>query len=222
MNQRIYLYTRFERFWHWSQAGLIITLLFSGFAIHGTHALIDFKTAVEVHEIAAWMLITLWVFAIFWHFTTGQWKHYVPTHEKLIAMARYYAYGMFKKEPHPYHKTPDRKHNPLQRIAYLGVKLVINPLLWISGLLYLFWGSVADHVPLALKQVATLHTLGAFMMLCFLLLHVYLATVGHTPLAHIKTMITGWEDPHTDEAPGVEPEDDFAGDDPTLKKQPQN
>lgn len=208
MQTPIYLYTRFERFWHWSQASLIIVLLFTGFAIHGSHQLIGFKKAVEVHEVAAWLLITLWVFAIFWHFTTGQWKHYIPTHKNLIAMARYYAYGMFVKQPHPYHKTPDRKHNPLQRIAYLLVKLVINPLIWISGLVYLFWAGVSEWLPLTLSEVAFLHTLGAFSMLCFLFLHVYLATVGHTPLAHIKTMITGWEAPHTDEAPGVEPEDD--------------
>jgi len=49
MADRVYLFTRFERFWHWSQAALIITLLFSGFAIHGSHALLDFRTAVEVH-----------------------------------------------------------------------------------------------------------------------------------------------------------------------------
>ncbi len=168
MQTPIYLYTRFERFWHWSQAGLIIVLLFTGFAIHGSHQLIAFKTAVEVHEVAAWLLITLWVFAIFWHFTTGQWKHYIPTHKNLVAMARYYAYGMFVKQPHPYHKTPERKHNPLQRIAYLLVKLVINPLIWLSGLVYLFWGSASEWLPLTLDEVAFLHSLGAFMMLCFL------------------------------------------------------
>lgn len=32
MRERLYLFTRFERFWHWSQAALIITLLVSGFA----------------------------------------------------------------------------------------------------------------------------------------------------------------------------------------------
>jgi thiosulfate reductase cytochrome b subunit len=31
-------------------------------------------------------------------------------------------------------------------------------------------------------------------MLAFLIVHVYLATTGHTPFAHIKAMITGWED----------------------------
>jgi thiosulfate reductase cytochrome b subunit len=34
----------------------------------------------------------------------------------------------------------------------------------------------------------------AFMMLLFLIAHVYLTTTGHTPLAHIKAMITGWEE----------------------------
>jgi len=195
MSEPIYLYTRFERFWHWSQAGLIITLLFTGFAIHGSHSLIGFQRAVEIHETAAWLLIALWVFAIFWHFTTGQWKHYIPTAKNLIPMARYYAYGMFVGEAHPYEKSTERKHNPLQRIAYLGVKLMINPLIWVSGLIYLFWGSLQKQVPswLGLEQVAFLHTLGAFMMLSFVIIHVYLATVGHTPISHIKTMITGWE-----------------------------
>ena len=41
---------------------------------------------------------------------------------------------------------------------------------------------------------ATLHTIGAFLMLIFLIVHIYLTTTGHTPLAHIKAMITGWEE----------------------------
>jgi thiosulfate reductase cytochrome b subunit len=32
------------------------------------------------------------------------------------------------------------------------------------------------------------------MMLVFFIAHVYLTTTGHTPTAHIKTMITGWEE----------------------------
>lgn len=198
MSERIYLFTRFERFWHWMQAALIITLLVTGFAIHGSHGLLDFRTAVEVHEVAAWLLIGLWVLAIFWHFTTGQWKHYVPTLSNIDRMVKYYAYGIFIGAPHPYKVTVERKHNPLQRIAYLGVKLLINPLVWVSGLVYLFWGRLQPLMPdgLGLQQVAQLHTLGAFLMLAFLIIHVYLATAGHTPLAHIKAMITGWEDVH--------------------------
>lgn len=204
MSERLYLFTRFERFWHWTQAGLIIVLLFTGFAIHGNHGLIGFRKAVEAHEIAAWLLIALWIFAIFWHFTTGAWKHYIPTLENVDRMVRYYVSGIFTGAPHPYKVTLERKHNPLQRLAYLGVKLVINPLLWASGLLYLFWGRVEGTLPgaLGLQQVATIHTLGAFLMLAFLIIHVYLATVGRTPLAHIRAMITGWEEIHGDDTAG--------------------
>ncbi|MBW7925842.1 MAG: cytochrome b/b6 domain-containing protein, partial [Burkholderiaceae bacterium] len=183
MPQRIYLFTRFERFWHWTQAALIISLLFTGFAIHGSHDMIGFRTAVEIHELAVWLLIALWIFAIFWHFTTGQWRHYIPTMKNVDRMVRYYAYGIFVGAPHPYKASLERKHNPLQRITYLGVKLLINPLLWISGLAYLFWDRLQPLVPQAigLEQVATLHTLGAFLMLAFLIAHVYLATAGATP-----------------------------------------
>ena len=198
MADRLYLFTRFERFWHWSQAALIITLLFSGFAIHGSHALLDFRTAVEVHEVAAWLLIALWIFAIFWHFTTGQWRQYIPTLSNIRRVALYYARGIFIGAPHPYKVTAERKHNPLQRIAYLGVLVLINPLIWISGLLYLFWGRLEPLLPdwLALEAVALAHTGGAFLMLIFLIVHVYLTTTGHTPLAHIRAMITGWEKRH--------------------------
>ncbi|MGM0981996.1 MAG: cytochrome b/b6 domain-containing protein [Pseudomonadota bacterium] len=201
MSKRLYLFTRFERFWHWTQAALVLVLLFSGFAIRGHHDLIAFGPAVRLHETAAWLLIGLWVFAIFWHFTTGQWRQYIPTLDRIGAMVRFYAYGTFVGEPHPYKQTPQRKHNPLQRLAYLGVKLLINPLVWVSGLAYLFWESLRGLTPawIGLEQVAGLHALGAFLMLAFVIIHAYLATVGHTPTAHIKAMVTGWEEVNDEE-----------------------
>jgi thiosulfate reductase cytochrome b subunit len=32
------------------------------------------------------------------------------------------------------------------------------------------------------------------MMALFFVVHVYFATTGHTPIAHIKAMITGYEE----------------------------
>jgi thiosulfate reductase cytochrome b subunit len=43
MTERVYLFKGFERFWHWSQAALIIFLLVSGFEIHGTYRLFGFE-----------------------------------------------------------------------------------------------------------------------------------------------------------------------------------
>jgi thiosulfate reductase cytochrome b subunit len=197
--ERIYVFKRFERFWHWAQAGLIMLMMFTGFAVHGTHRMIGFEAAVEIHTFAAWALITLWCFAIFWHFTTGEWKQYIPTTDKLGAMVKYYLTGIFTNAPHPFKQTTLQKHNPLQRLAYLGVKLFINPLLWITGLAYLFYNDWAalGLGGLSLQWVALAHTASAFLMLSFFVVHVYFATTGHTPTAHIKAMITGYEEVET-------------------------
>jgi hypothetical protein len=46
---------------------------------------------------------------------------------------------------------------------------------------------------LSLQAVARVHTAGAFAILSFLVVHVYMTTTGHTIFAHIRAMITGWE-----------------------------
>ncbi len=197
MSEKIYVFKVFERFWHWSQASLIIFMLITGFEVHGSYHLFGFGQAVNLHAIAAWTLIGLWVFAIFWHFTTGEWKQYIPTLDKVIAMIKFYSVGIFVNAPHPFKATRLRKHNPLQRLAYLGVLLFIGPLLWFSGWFYLFfgdWNAWGVDKYLSLEWVAFFHTAGAFMMLLFLIAHVYLTTAGHTPTAHIRAMITGWEE----------------------------
>jgi len=196
MMEKVRLFKRFERFWHWSQAALIILLLVTGFEVHGSYSLLGFEQAVDIHIIGAWSLVTLWVFAIFWHFTSGEWKQYIPTFEKVGAMAHYYLLGIFTDAPHPFRTSLARKHNPLQRLAYLFIWLVVTPLIWVSGWLYLFYASwekwgLAQY--LTLGEVAFLHVVGAFMMLVFLIVHVYLITTGKTVLTHLKAMITGWD-----------------------------
>lgn len=193
--ERIYIFKAFERFWHWCQALLIILMMFTGFEIHGTYRMLGYERAAGFHTAAAWILITLWVFAIFWHFTTGEWRQYVPTTDKLLAMMKYYLSGIFGHAPHPFRQTVLRKHNPLQRLAYLFVKLLINPLIWITGLAYLYYNELnAFGIKIGLGTIAQLHTIGAFLMLTFFIVHVYFATTGHTWTSHIKAMITGWEE----------------------------
>ena len=196
-NHRIYLYKRYERFWHWSQALLVVFMMLTGFEIHGSYKWFGFRQAADYHTLAAWALLVLWAFTIFWQFTTGEWRQYLPTLKRLDTMVRYYAWGIFNRAPHPYQKTATKKHNPLQRIAYLALLAMVSPIIWGSGLLYLsfaYWKALGLDSRLSLEGVAATHTVGAFMMLVFFIVHVYLATTGHTPLAYIKTMITGWEE----------------------------
>ncbi|HEY0845390.1 MAG TPA: cytochrome b/b6 domain-containing protein [Noviherbaspirillum sp.] len=195
--ERIYIYKRYERFWHWSQAALIITMMLTGFEVHGSYTLFGFKLAVRVHTFSAWALLVLWAFTIFWQFTTGEWRQYLPTLKNVSAMVNYYAFGIFRNAPHPFRKTVVQKHNPLQRLAYLALLAFISPLIWVSGLLYLFyadWATLGIASYLSLEFVAVAHTAAAFLMTAFAFGHVYLTTTGHTLFAHIKAMITGWEE----------------------------
>jgi thiosulfate reductase cytochrome b subunit len=195
--KKVMIFKRFERFWHWAQAALIIVLLFSGFEIHGSYRILGFEDAVTLHRAMAWSLVTLWVFAIFWHLTTGEWKQYIPTLKKVDAMIKYYLLGIFIRAPHPFRQTMLRKHNPLQRLAYLFMWVVISPIIWATGWAYLFyakWGDWGLDQYLNLEDVAFFHAVGAFMMLTFLIAHLYLITTGKTVWAHMRAMITGWEE----------------------------
>ena len=192
---RVVLYKRFERFWHWTQALLIIGLLITGLEVHGSYRIMGYASAVDLHNILALALIVLIVFAIFWHLTTGEWKQYVPTRKFLREMAGFYLTGIFRGAPHPVRKSRTAKLNPLQRLAYLGFKLLIIPVQITSGLVYFFYPELNAHGwPVwTLKAAATVHIIGAFFLLAFLVAHVYLTTTGETPLTNIKAMIYGWE-----------------------------
>ncbi len=126
MIKKIYMYKRFERFWHWAQALLIFFLALTGFEVHGSYVLFGFENAVQWHMYTGFALIILIAFSIFWHFTTGEWKQYIPTTDKLRDQVRYYLVGIFRNEKHPVEKSVEVKLNPLQRITYLGFKVMVN------------------------------------------------------------------------------------------------
>jgi thiosulfate reductase cytochrome b subunit len=194
-----YVYRGFERFWHWMQAGLILFLALTGFEIHGSVSFFGFEQAVRYHSVAAVALLVLIAFAIFWHLTTGEWRQYVPTLENLRAQAEYYVVGIFRDAPHPTRRTALSKLNPLQRLVYLGLKVLVIPVIVTSGLLYMFYRYPQSHGIDALNvaglaTIAVAHTAGAFLLLSFLVGHLYLITTGQTPFSNLKAMITGWEE----------------------------
>jgi hypothetical protein len=111
-------------------------------------------------------------------------------------MIRYYLLGIFVRAPHPFRQTVVKKHNPLQRLAYLFLWVVISPMIWASGWAYIFyaeWDELGVDRFFELETVAFVHAIGAFSMLVFLIAHIYLITTGPTLMAHMKAMITGWE-----------------------------
>ncbi|RLD35817.1 MAG: hypothetical protein DRI73_01835 [Bacteroidetes bacterium] len=200
MRKTSYIYRGFERFWHWSQALLIFFLALTGFEIHGSYQLIGFESVVRWHDLAAWAFMVLIIFAIFWHFVTGEWKQYIPTTKFIKAQVSYYLTGIFKGAPHPTHKTIYNKFNPLQRFIYLGLKLLVIPVQVLTGVIYMFYNYPDNPFQISgLGITAQIHTFGAFILLAFVIAHVYLTTTGDTPLSSIKAMITGWEVVDVDE-----------------------
>ena len=79
---------RFGRFWHWTQSFLILFLAVTGFEIHGSLRFFGYEQAVRFHNGAAMAFLVLIAFAVFWHFTTDEWRQYVPTWENVRAQAR--------------------------------------------------------------------------------------------------------------------------------------
>ncbi len=191
-----YLYTRYERFWHWLQMFLIFALLVTGFEVHGTFGFLGFEKAVDFHNYIGLTWLIAFAFFVFWIFTTGEWKQYVPTTKKMVEVVRYYSLGIFKGESHPVPKRRDAKHNPLQRIVYLSLAAFLLPFQMTTGFLY--WGynnwSQWGISGLSLDLVALLHMAGAFAILSFIIVHVNMTTTGHSIFAHMKAMISGWEE----------------------------
>jgi thiosulfate reductase cytochrome b subunit len=194
-----YVYRSFERFWHWMQASLIIFLGFTGFEIHGSLHFFGYDQAVRYHSTAAVAFMVLIVFAIFWHFSTGEWRQYLPTWTNLRAQAKYYVFGIFRNAPHPTKKTVLSKLNPLQKLVYAGLKVLVIPVMVMSGLLYMFYRypqryEVAGLNISTLQTIAVVHTIGAFLLVSFFIAHLYLITTGQSVTSNLKAMITGFEE----------------------------
>ena len=194
-----YVYKGFGRFWHWTQALLILFLALTGFEIHGSIHFFGYEQAVRYHSTAAMALVVLIVFAIFWHLTTGEWRQYLPTKKNLRAQAEYYIVGIFRNAPHPTRKTALSKLNPLQKLVYLALKILVIPVMVISGLLYMFYRYPqrfeSDILNIrGLETVALFHTAGAFLLVAFVIVHLYLITTGRTITSNLRAMITGYEE----------------------------
>ena len=196
----VYMYSAYERFWHWLQSLAILILLVTGLEIHFSSVnLLGFALAVRVHNVVGFIVAANAVFAALYHLASGEIQHYLPEPAgffgQAIAQLRYYLGGIFRGEAHPFQRRPDRKLNPLQQLTYLSILNVLLPLQVVTGVL--IWGAqrwaAVDAALGGLTVLAPIHALGAWLFAAFLLLHLYLTTTGPTPTAHIRAMLHGWD-----------------------------
>jgi Ni/Fe-hydrogenase b-type cytochrome subunit len=202
--KRIYLHALPVRIWHWVNALCFFVLIVTGAQIRyrGIMNVMSFETAVNVHNFFGFVLIgTFLLWAVYYVFT-GRLKVYIPDLNIVrfilaaLKQAQYYGYGIFVGDQNPHHATPDNKFNPMQQVAYFSIMFFLLPAQIVTGVL--LWdldrfAAIIDMVG-GIKVLGGVHLFLTLFFTAFLFVHIYLTTLGHTPLEHIKAMFTGYEE----------------------------
>ena len=139
-----------------------------------------------------------YVFFILGNVFTKNGRYYRISRENfrknLGKQLRYYAFGIFSGEKHPFPVTPERKFNPLQKLSYVLAMYIGLPLLIASGLVLLF-PEVAPKVIFGVSGLVitdVIHISMGFLLSIFLIIHIYTCTLGAKPLTLFRSMITGY------------------------------
>jgi thiosulfate reductase cytochrome b subunit len=201
---KIYVHPLPVRIWHWVNALGFLLLILTGVQIRYVDVvgLMSFRAAVSLHNWIGLVLIGNFFIWLLFYLLTDKIKVYHPELSPVkhfrasFRQMYYYGYGIFKGEPNPHHLSAYHKFNALQSMAYQIIMLWLVPLQFVTGLL--LWdlqrfGGIVDFFG-GVRVVATVHVLLFIFFTAFILVHPYLASLGHSPLGHFKAMITGYED----------------------------
>ena len=203
MAEREYLIAPWIRIWHWSNALLILILGITGMSVHFAdpeRVLVEFSLAVRIHNIAGVTLIVAYAIFVIANIVSGNWWHFVPKPpgiaKRIFVQAKWYAFGIFRGDPHPHEPTEAEHFNALQAVTYWNVMYLLMPVILITGLIYLYPEFAPDKLFGfdGLLPIALLHYLAAVAILLFLLSHIYLGTTGKTVGQMFKMMLTGWHE----------------------------
>lgn len=197
------------RIWHWLNALGFILLILTGFQIRYNDLLnvMSFETAIKTHNWIGFVVIANYFVWLGFHLFTDKIKVYHPElnaqkfFDKAFAQMRYYSFGIFMGEHSPHRVLPLDKFNPMQSITYQIVMLIVVPVQFVTGVLlwniegFEKWINMLGGV----RVVDTVHVLIFIFFVSFIFIHAYMGALGHTPSAHFKEMITGYEDHDGDE-----------------------
>ncbi|MBC8318488.1 MAG: cytochrome b/b6 domain-containing protein [Desulfobulbaceae bacterium] len=200
----IYIHPAPVRVWHWVNAACFVLLVITGFQIRfaGTLGLMPLKDAINIHNYIGFLTIANYSIWLYYYFSTGKIKIYFPNPKTFIGNAikqiQYYGFGIFLGKPNPHVMTPENKFNALQQKAYAALMFVFVPAQMITGVFMWQLKTYSNYIDQlgGIKVIDTIHVILFFFFASFLVIHCYLATLGHTPLAHFKAMFTGYEEHH--------------------------
>ncbi len=205
----MYVHPAPVRVWHWVNAVGFIILIITGIQIRFAEMVnwFSLEEAIQLHNYVGFVVIAVYGLWVSYYFGTMKIKLYFPNPRTFVPNAikqlKYYGAGIFRGEPNPHQMTPDNKFNALQKNAYVGIMFVFLPAQMITGLFLWRVKRFENYIDLigGIKIVSSIHVLLFFFFVAFLFVHIYLATLGHTPWAHFKAMFTGYEEHHGPEVP---------------------
>ncbi len=176
------------RLWHWAQGVAFLGLALSGASMHWADSPwspLSFGTAVTLHNGCGIVTLVTWAGFAIWNPRSGNLRHYrlrgTGLDAHLWPQIRYYAWGIFRREPEPFPPRAGEKFNPAQRLAYTVVMYLLMPIVLVSGTL-LFFPVLAPQHALGLPgllPMAMIHLSAGYLLVAFLILHVYLTRFFH-------------------------------------------
>ena len=201
----MYLYPIWVRLWHLVNAVLVLVLIVTGISMQYTDKqdymlVVGFARAVKWHNIASVILIINYILFVTGNIFTGNGRFYKIERKDFILnlgkQFKYYAWGMFKGEKHPFPVTLESKFNPLQKLSYVLSMYVAVPMLIISGIGLLFPEVVVYRFMGISGIVLTdiLHITMGFFLSIFLIIHIYTCTLGRRPTSLFKSMLSGYHE----------------------------
>ena len=199
--KKIYLYPLWLRLWHILNAILCLLLILSAVSLRysKTGSLFMPKgTAIALHNLSGVILTLTYLYYLIYSIATKNYKHYLikfkGLYRKFFTQFQYYAIGIFAGKENPFTPTEQKKFNSLQRVSYSLIMFIIMPILIITGIILFFPEKAPDKVlgMGGVFPIAILHSLGGFVLVCFMILHTYLATTGKTIGELSKAVLTGW------------------------------
>ena len=200
----MYLYPKWVRLWHLINAILIIILILTGISMQYTGEdkkfLMDFAKAVRWHNLSAILVTASFIFFVTGNLLTENGKYYKLKRQNfwsdLGKQMRYYAWGMFKGEKHPFPISLERKFNPLQKFSYVMAMYVAMPLVIISGTGLMFPEITIRGIFGVSGLILTdiLHITMGFFLSIFLVIHIYTCTLGSKPTSLFRGMLSGYHE----------------------------
>jgi thiosulfate reductase cytochrome b subunit len=199
--KKLYLYPLWLRIWHGVNALGILTLVFSGISLHYAERgalLLNFKSAIAAHNVAGVIVSISYFLFVLGNILTKNGKYYrvkiQGLSKRMSKQIQYYISGMFKGEESPFPVSEKRKFNPLQKYSYIVVMYLFLPVLIVTGIALLFPEMIIEQVfrVSGVMLTAVIHGILGFFVFVFLLVHLYVASMGKPPGKNYKSIITGW------------------------------